>query len=317
MPSKATKKSMVEVPMTVVIPTGQYANIQPTVTGVGSTFEEARNDALQKAESFYSSIEAQADFKLNSVASALASIPREKVKCYATGVTAYFDPVGHTYIDAQGNQYVSGSVFAGQFEHEFNKAMILPKYAKKCNVDESLIEEMWQSKANASTTFGTALHQALETYGKYKDLCDLIGKDIGIHPTLLPIVEAFFDGREDEQAVYEPFVADTKNMRCGFIDRLVVTGKKRCRIQDYKTNADLYKKGTPANLKAPYSFLPNIPLGRYMIQLSFYKAIMEAAGWTVEGLDVMWWNGIEWKTIEIKPVEIDVPQGKIDLSLIS
>lgn len=317
MATKTIKKPMVEVPMTVVIPTGEYANIQPVVTGVGPTFEEARNDALQKAESFYNSIEARADFRLNLGAPSAIPTAREEVKCYVTGVTAYFDPVGHTYIDAQGNQFTSGSVFAGQFEHEFNKAMILPKYAKKCNVDESLIEEMWTSKADASTTFGTALHKALETYGKYKDLCDLIGKDIGIHPTLLPIVEAFFEGRDEEQAVYEPFVADMKNMRCGFIDRLLITGEKRCRIQDYKTNADLYKKGTPANLKAPYAYLPNIPLGRYMIQLSFYKAIMEAAGWTVEGLDVMWWNGIEWKTIEVKSVEVDIPQEKIDLSLIS
>lgn len=311
--AKKTKLKQFEI--VAVIPTGQYANIQPKLVFESEDFAAAYAAAmphLEKISQDYGDIQL-----VNKDSGVALRVNRTEVQCYATGTKAYFDPVSHTYIDGQGNKYTSGSVFAGQFEHEFNKAMILPKYAKKCNVDEALIEEMWTSKADASTTFGTALHQALETYGKYKDLCDLIGKDIGIHPTLLPIVEAFFKDRGDEKAVYEPFVADAKNMRCGFIDRLVITGEKRGIIEDYKTNGDLYKKGTPANLKAPYAFLPNIPLGRYMIQLSFYKAILEAAGWTIEGLRVHHWAGEEWKTIEVKSVEIDVPQTKIDLSLIS
>ena len=308
----ATKPKLQVFEIMAVIPTGQYANVQPKLIYEAEDFDAAYKAAmphLQKISQDYGDV--QLVNKDNGVA---LQVNRTEVQCYATGTKAYFDPVGHTYIDEKGTKYTSGSVYAGQFEHEFNKALILPRYAAKCNVDESLIEEMWTSKADASTTFGTALHQALETYGKYKELCDLIGKDIGIHPTLIPIVEAFFKDRQDEQAVYEPFVADARNLRCGFIDRLLITGEKRCIIEDYKTNADLYKKGTPANLKAPYHYLPNVPLSRYMIQLSFYKAIMEAAGWMVEGLRVHWWNGKDWKAIDLKPVQIDIKQEPIDLS---
>lgn len=295
------------------INTGAYSNIQPEVTvdiHDGDDIERAKAEAMKHITGLWNKYAAEGSELKGDVA---GIVERKAVKCFVTGTTAYFDPVSHTYINEKGELYTSGSVYAGSFEHEFNKHLILPKSAAKLGVDEQTVDEYWQSKGDVATTFGTALHQAIEHFGMYHKLAEKDGKPLGIHPTLLPIVEAFFKDRMDEDARYERFVADDRNMRCGFIDRLVITGNKRCIIEDYKTNGDLYKKGQPAFLKAPYSFLPNMPVGRYTIQLSFYKAIMEAAGWTVDGLRIHWWNGKEWETIDIKPVEIDAPQKPINL----
>lgn len=228
---------------------------------------------------------------------------RRPVTCIASGAVAYFDPVSHTYIDGNGDKYLSGSVYAHGFAYEFNKHRMLPRSAKYYGVSEETLDAYWTSKAEIAATFGTALHAALEHYGKYAALGVKDMKGLGIHPTLRPIVDAFFKGRRHEKALYEAFVADELNLRCGFIDRLVITGHKRCIIEDYKTNGDLHTIGTPATLKAPHDHLPNNNIGKYTLQLSFYHDILEAAGWEVEGRRLHWWNGKAWETIELEKAD--------------
>ena len=233
---------------------------------------------------------------------------RVPVACFATGTVAYFDEAGHTYIDGNGEFYLSGSTYAGLFGYEFDKGMILPRSAKRLGVDKEVVDAFWTSKAVIATSFGTALHAAMEHYGKYLELSIKDGKGLGIHPTLEPIVLDFFKDREHEVAVYEPFISDELNLRCGFIDRLLITGHKRCIIEDFKTNGDIYKKGRPAKLRAPHDHLPNQPISKYVLQLSFYQEILEAAGWTVEGRRLHWWAGKEWQTIELERVDILDPE---------
>jgi ATP-dependent exoDNAse (exonuclease V) beta subunit len=292
---------------------GEYSDLRPVVTvevGDEESPEVARQLALEQINKVWS----RTSNKQLQTHGNVDQTQRQPVKCFVTGTDLYFDPVGHSYVDADGQEYVSGSMFAEQFAQTFQKHLILPKSAARLKTSEDTVAAYWQSKADISTSFGTALHKALEHYGKYHTMCETDGKGTGIHPTLEPIVQQFFSGREEQRAKYEVVVADPITKRCGTIDRLVVTGDRHCVITDYKTNGNLYKKGTPAKLKAPYHYLPNVPLSRYMIQLSFYKAVMEAAGWTVDALLVEWWNGEQWQTIEIQPVEIDTKQAPINLA---
>lgn len=308
-----TKATLQLFELSAVIPTGQYANITPKLIYEAQNFDDAYAAAMPHLQKI------ERDFGLdgnNLRASGPSTVNMQRMKCFATGSEVWFEPISHTYYDDQGVRLMSGSTFAHQFEHEFNKEMIAPKSAGKLGLSTEEVIEYWQSKADISTTFGTSLHQALEHYGKWKDVCEADGKGTGLHPTIEPIVLDFFKDRGDEQAVYEKFVADLKTGRVGQIDRMVITGDKHCIIEDYKTNADLYKMGIPKNLKAPYAYLPNVPLSKYILQLSFYKAIMEAGGWTVDGIRVHWWNGKEWKTIDLKAVDIDLKQDKIDVSQI-
>lgn len=314
--------------MTVVIPTGQYANIQPTVTGVGDTFEEAQADALRKAASFYDNVEAQAQLKLTlpSAPKPVIGAQYQQLKCWFDGTTVMYDDAAHRYVDESGVEYMSGSRFAKQFEHDFPKDAILPGYAERYKVRESEVEGMWEAKGDASTTFGTAMHQALETYGKYWKIAEACGKDPleMIPATLRPAVAAFFtDERKTEDALYELIAIDGNKHRCGQLDRVVIVDRenKILDIEDYKTNSELFKVETPKTLKAPYSHLPNMAAARYTIQLSFYKAIVESKGWKVRSIKLHHWNGLSepgqdatWETIELRPESVEL--SPIDVSKI-
>lgn len=321
--AKKKEPKLMAFEITAVIPTAPYANIQPKLIYEAPDFETAYAAAMPQLERISNEYGSEKLVRAG-VDNTMAPVTREELVCYLSGDIAYYDEAGHTYLDTDGNKLMSGSTFGHQFTHPFEKHLFIDRSATKLELTTEEVDAYWKSKGDISTTFGTALHMAMEHYGKWFETCERDidsktkqSKGTGIHPTLLPIVESFFKAHEDEEAVYEPFVMDKKTGRCGRIDRLVLVDKKEriVDIDDYKTNGDLYKTSPgPKFLKAPYANLPNVPLSTYMLQLSFYKAIVEAHGYTVRNLRVHWWNGVEWKTIIVKSVDIDKPQEKIDLS---
>lgn len=164
----------------------------------------------------------------------------------------------------EGVRYLSGSEYAKQFETPFDKKTMSQRVAKRDNrLGEDVLEE-WELNGKVSRGFGTALHGALELFGKY-------GK-VHAHPVLKNAVESFF-ALHKEKAEYEVLVVDHKNKRAGRIDRLTVD-----RVQDFKTNGDISK---------------SLPV--YWRQLEFYAGLFEANGYHVKGLDIFAFNG-EWKT---------------------
>lgn len=319
-PTKVTPATpMVEFEMTAVIPVAQYANVQPVVKGYGATYEEARDDALKKSRDIWAMVgEGGKSLEVRGLGEAptVQGIERETLKCWATGTEVFYDDPSHTYVDAEGNSYLSGSNFAKQFAHEFNEAAILPKYAEKHGLKPEDIKEYWQAKSNCSTTWGTAIHQAMETYGEHLEIAEKLGKETGVHPLLLPIVEEFFKTYPGKRA-FERFVANKDKMRCGRIDSLLLNDDGTITIEDFKTNADLHKMGSPKTLKAPYSHLPNTPFGEYVLQINFYRSILEDAGKKVKDMYLRWLNADgEWESLEIPRTDIEEKQSKIDLSVI-
>ena len=300
-----------ELTVTAVIPTAQYANLQPSIVVEvedNEDYEKAKTEAMRHIAQFSKQYAENG----KAISGGGSTVKTKTMTPYIGEKEIQFDPAAHAYVDEDGNVYESGSHYAAKFEHEFNAGQIAPLYANKHGLDAQDVLDFWKAKADASTTFGTSLHQALETYGKYKKLADKLSSEekpvtIGLHPTLEPIVESFFSkARLEETAVYEPFVVDPKNKRCGQIDRLVIVDEKKkiVDIEDYKTNADLYKQGSPKTLKEPFKHLSNQPASKYAIQLSFYAAILEANGWTVRHLKLHHWAGKEWVTTIIDKQEI-------------
>lgn len=321
-----TKKELIEFEMTVVIPVERFSNVQPVVKGYGETWDEARADADAKAKQLWAEYAQVVDQSGNKVAThslgketsntTAITTERETLKCYVSGTELLYDDASHTYVDSEGASYLSGSNFAHQFGYDFNKAAILPKYATKHELKEHQIDDYWQAKAKCSTTWGTAIHQAMETYGMHKAVADKVGREIGVHPLILPMVEEWF-AKHPGNYVFEKFVADKDRKYCGRIDCIQLTGSKTAILRDVKTNGDLHKQGSPKNLKFPYTHLPNTPLGQYTLQLNFYRSILEVAGWTVEGMyiDHLTHEG-DWEEIKVTKVDIENPQAKIDLTKI-
>ena len=208
----------------------------------------------------------------------------KRVECLVGGSILY-DPVAHIYTNDAGDDYLSGSAYAKQFDKPFDMQAIASKMEAKSGVPASEIIAIWKLKGQASASFGTSVHEAMELFGKHKNACITLDKEY--HVSAIPVINAivadFFKGREKEEALYEPMIADHKRKWAGQIDRLIITGDKKCVIGDYKTNADM----TPAKIET------------YTHQLSFYASIMEAGGWTVEGME-LYHLDTTWKTIKLE-----------------
>ena len=231
---------------------------------------------------------------------------------------------GHVSLEG----YLSGSRFPAQFYAEFdekqNLARMVDSYfpgvsEKEAEKIKEALLEMWGTNGTASTSFGTAIHAALENYDKNHELGEKVrnyakkptkkdpegvkspNKALNRNPILKKIVDDFqekFGG--DYIRFNEEFIWDKGLKLCGSVDRIkVVDLKKRIiRIQDYKTDADIHEKKYQLTDSLFYDLTQgkDATMGKelldyHWLQLSFYAFILQRAGWTVEGLDIYWLNG--------------------------
>ena len=209
---------------------------------------------------------------------------RDRVKVEAfVGGSIYYSSILHEYTNEAGEVYLSGSVYAHQFEEVFDQAKISGALAKKFGVSAEAIVKMWELKSDISKGLGTALHSALELYGNYHELAEKLQKSTHLHdnPMVMEAVQLFFS-EHPQDALYEVLVADHENKRAGRIDRLVLNDGGYL-VTDFKTDVNIEKK---------------LPI--YQKQLSFYAAILEANGCRVAGLELYHWDGKKWNTYKLE-----------------
>lgn len=256
----------------------EYSNVKPSITlSDVEDFEAAHNQAT----AYLDKVWAQYGKQLPKVGG-----DRQKLEAFVGG-EIYYDDATHTYTNEAGEVYLSGSQYAAQFSKPFDKQRIATAMAAKFKVSAQEILDMWELSADASKGLGTAIHAAMELWGKYSKISTLMEKTshISKSPILSAPAVSFYESRGDEKAEYEIFVVDHATKRAGQIDRLLITGPKRCRVQDFKTNGELTKD----------------KLAEYFEQLKFYGEIMQANGWEVEPPEIHHWSGIEWITHTPKP----------------
>jgi hypothetical protein len=290
----------VKVTLGATIPIAQYANLQPSFEVEGATVDDAMATALATMKRVWDSV---SDKPLSIKEAQQVVAAGVELTCWASGTVVSFDPVAHVY---SPGRWLSGSAFASRFTSDFPADMIAGRMADKAGVDAADVLAMWAKNAEASSTFGTAVHAALELYGKYLSLSRIVkGTDESAmtkNPVLKPIVEAFFEGRAGEDAHYEVFVADPVLKHCGQIDRLLVVEGRTIRVQDFKTNTDLTKS---ESISLPFKgVVESSKLGAYWLQLSFYARILQSHGFVVEGLDIFHWDGSSWVTYSHDVVDI-------------
>lgn len=246
-----------------------YGNLQPSIEVEADTFEEAQALVMPHIKQLWGQY---ANKPLKNSGSSV------KVQAFVGGSINY-DDATHTYTNDKGEVYLSGSQYAKSLEKPFELDKISDAIAKKFSANPQAIRDMWKLKGDISAGFGTAIHAALELYGKYDGLAKQIEKDaVHDHPVIKKAVQDFFKDRESEKAEYEPVIVDHEAKRAGRVDRLVVLGDKHGRIEDYKCVAAM----TPEKVK------------NYMKQLDFYKDIMKSHGWEMEPSVIHHWDG-SWK----------------------
>lgn len=270
--------------LTAVIPTVQYGNIQPKITVEAETFEVARDIALGRVEEIWGKY-AERPLKKNSI------VASEAVEVTTfTGEKILWNADTHEYTTLDGKHLVSGSEYAKSFEKPFDTAMLSGKVGAKFDVSPELVAEAWKGNSLISTTFGTALHLAMEQYFKYKNVaCGDKEYNLAKPAYLRNAVSTF--PLKDADIIPEVMVSNIDKLMAGQIDGIEITektGVKSCNILDYKSDTDVKK---------------NLP--KHFRQLSYYAKILQLAGWSVGKL-IVWNYTDKWEAHESEVLEVEV-----------
>ena len=268
-PPKPKEKKM-KYTLSATIPVMQYGNVQPTIEVEAGSFEEAQAIVAPQMAKLWE------DYGV-PLKSAPAGTSKRLKDFFGNEID--YDKVNHVY-SWNGEIYESGSQYASKFDKPFNKEAIAGKMAGKYGVEAQDIIDMWELNGRTSMEFGTAMHSALELYGKHKDLAKSLERDSALHahPVIRQAVESFYEGRDNETAHYEVLIVDHARKRAGQVDRLQMWEGDYI-VQDFKTNAEL----KPDKLKV------------YWEQLKFYSGIIQANGGNTRPEQIFHYNG-RWTT---------------------
>ncbi len=301
--------------ISAVIPVQQYGNIQPSI---GIDFENTDSIAdfkrgEDKAISYISDL-----FSKYSLGGGLTA--KEVIKTLATkrsfneeGVEILFEPIAHTY-HFGGKQLTSATTHTKTFYKPFDEESISSVSAKAWGVAQQDIKDLWNDNRELTSEFGTVVHKALELYTKHQALGQSISDKKGTssnyaipkHPILRSIIEGFIAiDKTKGSIVAEALITNVKKGFCGHADRIEIIDldKKICRIGDYKINVDSEEIDRYNKVLPPLEKLPANKLSKYQIQMSIYANMLQASGWTVEGLDVYIYED-KWKHFEFPVIQI-------------
>lgn len=173
---------------------------------------------------------------------------------------------------------------------------LIKRFVKKTNFDNIAISidnrdslpngttsMMWKLNSNVSLAIGTAAHYFGEMYPFNKILKPSNGYEEAI--------VKFWNDLPDHivPVVMELKMYHKDYMFAGTGDILLYNTKTGYYIiGDYKTNKDLFKNFQGQTMKGPFTFLLDMPLNHYQLQLSFYQILFEQIGFNVESRKVIW-----------------------------
>ncbi len=262
-----------EYSLEVTIGLPEFSNIKPNIV---LEDVDSLEDAHALASSYLNGIwENTPEAKIKSPLKASVSANDNSVELTDMfGNKIRYDATSHTY-SWEGIKYLSGSEYAQRFEAPFDSRRIAEAKAKKDGDDMQALLDEWELNSEVSRGLGTALHGALELFGKRNKL--------HANSMVKKAVESFYASRKDEVADYEVLVVDHRARRAGRIDRLVCLPNGEFDIDDFKTDVNIEKK-----------------LPKHSKQLNFYRSILEANGVIIRKMNIHQWNGEVWTTYEVK-----------------
>lgn len=295
---------MIKYKLSATVPVAQYANLVPEIEIEAESIEDAEKQVLPYIEEFFNKYSEK--HKIGAAKKVLN--PGRVLLKDIFDNEIFYDEAAHEYTNALGEVYLSGSKYAKEddFDGDYWASEFVAKYRLK-EEDKQRILAMWQCNSSASSSFGTALHAAIELYGTYRDLADVIDIDLKTGsrkkldaktdkhsamsklPYLKEVVRDFFTPeRLAEVAQYEVLVVDHKNKRAGRIDRLLTLPDGSFEVRDMKTNNKILKPERDT----------------YTKQLSFYGDIIIENGARLGNNPIMLhhWVNNTWKDIKLEKV---------------
>lgn len=304
-------------------PTVQYGNVHTVLEVEGDSWEDIRDTGLSKISEVDSMV-SPTPFSVKKAPKQVSKAAGQtrQITSRLTGVTLEYDPEAHIYLDANGNKYLSGSVFPDQFYAPFDTVMaveLVQKTYPDSGVTREQLMDIWSINNDISTSFGSAVHAALENYIKHNKIGSAIAgtdkdgkeknnKALSKNPFFSKLVNDYVAKFGIDGMLSEEFVADDKG-HCGRVDAIKVIdkNKKIIRIVDFKTDTDLFekkyqKKDSPFKGKIKENTL----LTYHRFQMSFYAYILAQYGYTIEGIDLDWLNPntLEWERHSTEVIDL-------------
>lgn len=219
------------------------------------------------------------------------------------GIIINFNERTHTYT-FEGKTLVGATTIIKKFMKDFDSEFMIGRCSNSWGVKKDTIKDAWDLGANLAATFGTGIHKALEFEDRYRHLQKKNGdRCFNVkHPAIKRIIDEFYDLYDSMEfsgyVVAEALISDVENGICGLADRILILNKedKICRIQDYKVNHSVEKKGSVSfhNLPEGFKKLATTKLSKFSLQLKCYAEMLEKSGWKVLGYDVFVYNE-KWK----------------------
>lgn len=297
-----------------VIPVAQYANISPEIeiqfdnTDSVTSFERGRDKAIGYISELFSKYSEKGGL-----------VPKEILKATGTkksfneDLEVAFEPIQHTYLFE--NAYLtSATEYIKRFYKPFDAETLSGVLESKWLVKAQVIKDIWDGNGDLTSSFGNVVHKAIEFYHNYREAGNTIATAKGEtqnyvipkHPILKSIIEGFIalDKRKGK-IVSEVLVTDVKKGICGHADAIEILNEKKkiCRIGDIKVNIGSEEIDKNNKVLAPFDKLPANKLSKYQLQMSIYANMLEASGWTVEGLDVYVYE-YGWKHYELPVLQV-------------
>jgi ATP-dependent exoDNAse (exonuclease V) beta subunit len=190
--------------------------------------------------------------------------------------TCVFDPVKHTYILSDGVSLPSATTYAKKFFKEFDSLKISEAYARKNNLNQQDVLDMWEAKRNKSAEFGTKCHKyaedCIDLYKIHKaENCFLEpsnNHEIGIRDKLSEIVNNY-------DIVGQELILFSREMHLAGTADLLLSDKDTLYICDWKTNEEIktsnkYQKA----LDCLYTY-DDCEYTKYMLQLNLYLKMIQ------------------------------------------
>lgn len=273
-----------EAQFIIPVPNQSYTDCRPTIQG--EDWADIKGLAAEIAHSIGN----------ERLATTLGNSKAGKEKICTDQGCLYLDRETHEYEDEDGNKFISGSTWAGQFEKPFNAELIAPKVAEKKLTTVEKVLEGWDMKSEVSLSYGTTLHKAIECAIKYNELPN--------NPHLAALAQDALDLIKDQEVSSEQFICSFEDKACGIVDILVNLGDKRVKIVDIKTG-DIYKKiSLTDQAKELWPELQQKTISIYQLQLSYYAYILTKMGYKVEGLEI-WAEAAETlQVVELSVLDI-------------
>ena len=181
----------------------------------------------------------------------------------------------------KGEVYDSVSSILSKIKPKFDTEGKALEYAAKKKMAVEDVLKLWEEKKNTGLSFGTMIHENIETYFKDRKVMD---------ERYSGIIEEVFDKVYVDGAYSELICFDKNKKICGTAD-YVQFKEKSFVISDFKTNIKFnFENGFQDKfLLGPVSHLPNSEYFIYALQLSFYaRMIHNLTGLMCESLHIYW-----------------------------